>query len=335
MTELRTGWLGLELRSPLVLAASPLSKSPEAVVAAVAAGAAAVIMHSLFEDQFVREQMAAHWFFEARAKRDAKAFGLPRPRAFSFDVSSYLKELEALRGLVDVPVLASMNGTFPGPWLDHAKALESAGASAIELNLYEVVTSAEQEGELLEQRQLEVVEAVTSQVQIPVTVKLMPFYSSLPWFVRRLEQVGARGVSVFNRSYEPACHPLEFADATSLLSTSDDLPLRLHALAILSRSSSLSLSCTGGVHDGMGAARAIMAGAQVVQLASVLLEHGPEYVGVIRAELCTLLEARGYSSSEAARGTRSIGRFVKPDALERLGYANRLESWPVPRSSPQ
>lgn len=334
MTELTTHWLGLELRSPLVLAASPLSKSPKAVAAAVAAGASAVIMHSLFEEQFLRQQLAAHWFFEARAKRDAEAFGLPRPPAFDFDASSYLKELETLRELVDVPIFASLNGTLPGPWLDHAKALEAAGASGIEVNLYEAMTSPDESGEQLEQRQVDVVRIVAKQVDIPVTVKLMPFYSSLPSFVRKLEKAGAEGVAVFNRSYEPATHPLEFADESLLLSKSDELPLRLQALSFLHASTQLALACTGGVHTGLDAARAILAGATVIQVASALLERGPDYVGVIQAELSKWLEVNGYGSINAARGARSMGRFIQPDALQRLGYANRLESWHVPKPTP-
>lgn len=331
MIDLSTRWLGLDLKSPLVVGAGPVSKHPKGVLAAVAAGAGAIVMHSLFEEQFVRDQMSAHWFFEARAKRDAEAFGLSLKQVFSFSADDYLRELESIRRSVDIPVIASMNGTTPGSWLYHAKQIESAGASGIELNLYEAVTSSEETGDLLEQRHASVVKAVTEQVAIPVTVKLRPFYSSLPSFVRRLEKAGARGITVFNRSYEPARDPLEFADDLAFFSTSAELPLRLHALTVLSGSARLSLACTGGVHTGLDAARAILSGAHVVQLTSVLLKNGVAHLRVIEDELRGWLAANGYASSEEARGVRTLRCAHQVSTVPRLEYANILESWPPPK----
>ena len=168
MADLSTSWLGLSLRSPLVVSASPLSKDPGAVAAAVDAGAGAVVMHSLFEEQLVHEQMAVHRFIDARLDMDAEARSVfPTAGMPSADAEPYLLELEWLRKRVDVPVLASLNGTTPGGWTSYARRLESAGADALELNLYEVATSPEEDGAAVEQRQLEVVQSVVTAVKLP------------------------------------------------------------------------------------------------------------------------------------------------------------------------
>jgi dihydroorotate dehydrogenase (fumarate) len=329
MVDLSTTWLGLSLRSPLVVSASPLSRSPDAVAAAVAAGAGAIVMRSLFEEQLVHDQMAAHRFIDARVDLDAETQSVRSGAdAFSIDIEPYLAELEALKQLVDVPVLASLNGTTPGGWTSYARRLEGAGADALELNLYEVATSPDESGAALEQRQLEVVRSVVAAVRMPVSVKLSPFYASLPAFVRSLEQAGARGVTVFNRFYQPDIE-LETLDVDRrlALSTSAELPLRLHALALLSTVTELSLACTGGVHTGLDAAKAILSGAHVVQLASVLLEKGPKHLSVIRYELAGWLNAKGYTSSAEARGVLNLRSAPNPHAWERLNYTQMLDGW--------
>lgn len=333
MVDLHTAWLGLELESPIVVAASPLSDDPEAIAEAVAAGAGAVVMRSLFEEQLTVEQMAAHHFIDAYAEShaEAKTF-LPDVDVFSLGVEPYVRRLERLRKRVDVPVLASLNGVTPGGWTEFASKLEDAGASAIELNLYDVVTSPEETSADVEARQLGVVAAVASSVDIAVAVKLSPFYASLPAFVRRLEQAGARGVVVYNRFYQPDVdlHALD-VDRHLVLSTPNELPLRLHALAVLAPFTMLSLGCTGGVHSGRDAAKAILCGAHVVQLASVILAKGPSYVRVILAELAGWLEEKGYASSAQARGVLRLDSAPDPHAWERLNYMRVLDGW-RPRS---
>ena len=329
MADLATSWLGMALDSPLVVAASPLAGDAEAIVAAVSAGAGAVVMPSLFEEQILAEQMAAHHILDARTDGDAEARSLfPDTGGFSVGPEPYLVQLERLRRRVDVPILASLNGTTPGGWTDLARRLESSGASAIELNLYEVATSPGDPAASIEERQLEVVRAVTGAVRIPVTVKLSPFYTSLPAFVARLADAGARGVVVFNRFYQPDVDLDELdVDRGLVLSTPAELPLRLHALAILSAATSLSLGCTGGVHSGRDAAKAILCGAHVVQLASILLARGPGQVGVIREERDAWLDEKGYRSSAEARGVLSLASAPDPHAWERLNYARVLHGW--------
>ena len=329
MADLATSWLGLSLASPLVVAAGPLSKDPDAIAAAVSAGAGAVVMYSLFEEQLSADQMAAHRFLDVRTDSDAEASTfLPDVDVFSLDAEPYVKQLERLRKRVDVPIIASLNGTTPGGWTRYAKELEAAGASALELNLYEVATSPDEGGAALEQRQLDVVAAVVGAVALPVTVKLCPFYSSVPAFVRRLEKAGARGVAVFNRFYQPDVD-LDALDVDRQLvtSTSAELPLRLHALALLSVQSKLSLACTGGVHTGLDAAKAVLCGAHVIQLASVLLERGPAYIEQIRNELEGWLDTKGYRSIGEARGVLNLRSAPDPHAWERLNYTRMLDGF--------
>lgn len=329
MADLTTTWLGLELRSPLVVAASPISRDPALVKQAVAAGAAAIVMHSLFEEQLAEEQMALHRLLDGQMDMNAEAQSfLPETAQFSLDGEGYLAELAELRAAVDVPVVASLNGTTPGGWTRYAKRLADAGADALELNLYDIATQASETAEAVEDRQLALVEAVVSAVSIPVAVKLSPFYTALPAFVRRLEAAGARGVTVFNRLFEP------HADVDALdvhqeleLSTSAELPQRLQALAVLSTASGLSLACSGGVHDGKHAAQAIACGAHVVQLASALLIHGPRRLTAIKDELADWLDSHGYRSSEALCGVLNLNRAPAPSAWTRLNYIRTLESW--------
>jgi dihydroorotate dehydrogenase (fumarate) len=328
MADRTTTWLGLTLTSPIVVSASPISKDVGAVAEAVAAGAGAVVMASLFEEQITNDQMALHRYFDALSDADAESASLRRADLFPVDGGPHLAHLTALRKRVSVPVVASLNGTTPGGWTSYAKRLEDAGASAIELNLYDVVTSVEETSVVVEGRQLEVVRAVVDAVKVPVNVKVGPFYSALPAFAHQLERQGALGLTVFNRFYQPDVS-LETLDVDRhvTLSTSAELPLRLHALALLSPCVALSLGCTGGVHTGRDAAKAILCGAHVVQVASVLLAKGPGHVATLVAELVAWLDEQGYASVAEARGLLDVRSVPDPHAYERLNYAKMLDGW--------
>jgi dihydroorotate dehydrogenase (fumarate) len=327
--DLATTWLGLRLTSPLIVGACPISDDEGAVADAVAAGAGAVVMRSLFEEQLTTEQMAAHRFVDSHTDMDAEARTfLPDTDVFSLGAEPYLERLRRLRARLQVPVVASLNGTTPSGWTDFARQLEAGGASAIELNLYEVVTSRDEPATAVEARQLEVVRSVVRAVSIPVAVKLMPFYTALPAFVRQLEQAGARGVVVFNRFYQPDVD-LEALDVDRrlVLSTSAELPLRLHALAVLQPGTTLDLGCSGGVHTGLDAAKAILCGAHVVQLASALLENGPAHVRVVLDGLRAWLGEKRYANSSEARGVLGLGSCPDPHAWERINYVRVLDGW--------
>ncbi len=329
MTDLTTQWLGLDLRSPLVVGASPLTDDLDALKACVHNGAGAVVMHSLFEEQLVAEQMAAHRFIDSCINMDAEARSFfPESEVFDMGSGSYLKRLELLQSSLDVPVIASLNGISPGGWTQHARELEDAGASAVELNLYDLATDPSDTATSLEQRQLEVVRSVVEQVTIPVSVKLSPFYSALPAFVAGVEAAGAKGLVLFNRFYQPDMDLDELELSREVvLSTNAELPLRLHGVAMLYGRTSLEMAVSGGVHSGDDAAKAILSGATVAQLVSALLADGPEALARINDELERRLSAMGYDSLAEARGALSMANAPNAQTWERLNYARLLHGW--------
>ena len=329
MVDLSTDWLGLQLRSPLVVGASPLCDDTAAARRLVDAGAGAVVLHSLFEEQLVADQLAAHRFFDSYVDTNAEARSfLPDTEVFAVGAAPILNRITQLQSALDVPVVASLNGITPGGWTVFARYLERAGADAVELNLYDIATDLDETGEQIESRQAEVVSEVVGAVTIPVSVKLSPFYASVPAFVARLERAGAAGVVLFNRFYQPDID-LETLDVDRRLvpSTNAELPLRLHALAILHGRTSLDLASSGGVHHGTDAAKAILSGATVVQMVSALLADGPHHLERIHTELTTWLDDHGYATLVEARGATGLDNVADRRGWERLNYARVLQGW--------
>ena len=334
MADLSTTWLGLDLASPFVVGASPLADDLDALAELVAAGAGAVVLRSVFEEQIVAEQVAIHRFVDSRVDHDAEARSfLPDSATFPVGAEAAVAHLARVRDAVDVPVVASLNGVTPGGWVEIAQNLADAGAAAVELNLYDLATDLDETSADLEDRQLQVVAAVAGTVEVPVTVKLSPFYSALPSFVRRLEHAGAAGVAVFNRFYQPDIDP----DALTLdrhltLSTPAELPLRLHALALLHGRVRLSLAATGGVHHGRDAAKAILCGADAVQVVAALLQGGAPRLAAMHAELAEWVDELGYPHLRDACGAMSLHNVADPHAFERTNYARLLDGWRPPRT---
>lgn len=329
MVDLTTHWLGLTLRSPLVVGASPLCETTAAARRFVEAGAGAIVMHSLFEEQLIADQVAAHRFFDSNVDITAEARSfLPETDVFAVGATPTLDRIAALTDTLDVPVIGSLNGVTPGGWTGYARQLQDAGAAAIELNLYDVVTDASESSAQVEQRQLDVVAEVVGAVSVPVSVKLSPFYASVPAFVASLAAVGAAGVVLFNRYYQPDID-LETLDIDRRLvpSTPAELPLRLHALAIVHGRTDLSLASSGGVHHGTDAAKAILCGADAVQMVSALLVDGPARLAGIHDELTEWLGGRGYRNLPEARGATAYDNVANPHEWERLNYAHLLQSW--------
>ena len=296
MADLTTTWLGLRLASPFIVGASPLADDLDGLRALVDAGAGAVILRSVFEEQIVAEQLAVHRFIDSRIDHDAEARSfLPDSVAFPIGPEPAVAHLVRVRNEVDVPVLASLNGVTPGGWIDIARQLADGGADAIELNLYDLATDLDETSADIEDRQLQVAASVVAAIDVPVTVKLSPFYTALPNFVRRLEHAGVAGVAVFNRFYQPDVDPDTLdLDRHLHLSTPAELPLRLHALALLHGRVGLSLAVTGGIHSGRDAAKAILCGASGVQTVSALLHGGPEELAAMHRDLGTWLDEMGY-----------------------------------------
>ncbi|MCB0972000.1 MAG: dihydroorotate dehydrogenase-like protein [Acidimicrobiales bacterium] len=329
MVDLSTEWLGLSLRSPLVVGASPLCDTVEHAQALVEAGAGAVVLASIFEEQLVADQVAAHHFFDSHVDTDAEAPSfLADTEVFAVSADPVLRRVTKLADQLDVPVIGSINGVTPGGWTTFAQELADAGAAAIELNLYDIATDVDTSGAHLEERQLQVVASVASTVDVPVSVKLSPSYASVPNMVARLSDAGAAGVVLFNRYYQPDID-LETLDAdrTLHLSTSAELPQRLHALAALHHRVTVSLASSGGVHAGTDAAKAILCGAHAVQLVSALLAGGPDALRRIGLELRDWLDEQGYRTLDEARGATSLDNVANPHEWERLNYAHLLAGW--------
>ena len=327
--NLTTTYLGLELPHPFVAGASPMTEDLDKVKQLTDAGAAAVVMHSLFEEQIVAEQRATHEALETSAESSAEALSyFPKPEQFKLGPDEYLEQIRKIKKAVDVPVIASLNGTTMGGWLDYAKMMEQAGADAIELNVYYLATDPGTSGQDIEKRSIEMIGAVNQSVRFPIAVKLSPFFSSLPHFVRQLDGLGVDGLVLFNRFYQPDINVDELEAVRSLqLSNSDELLLRLRWLAILSGRTRASLAVTGGVHTPVDAVKAVMAGAHAVQMVSALLKNGPAYLGKVRDQMAEWMEQHEYDSVEQMRGSMNLSRSPDPSAYERANYMHILKSW--------
>lgn len=327
--DLSTSYLGFELPHPFMPGASPMAQDLDLVRRLEDAGAAAIVMHSLFEEQIVHEQVSTMSFMEDPANSFAEALSyLPEPDTFHLGPDAYLEQLRKIREAVAVPVIASLNGTTRGRWLEYAGLLESAGAHAIELNIYQLATDPHESAATIEKRTTEIVADVRSRVAVPVAVKLSPFYSALAHFAKKLEDAGADGLVLFNRFYQPDIDVEELeVERTLRLSDSSALLLRLRWLAILSAQIDVSFAVTGGVHTVEDAIKSVMAGAHAVQLVSILLEHGPERLAVLRHELETWLVEHEYESLEQMRGSMSLTNCPDAAAYERANYMHILQGW--------
>jgi dihydroorotate dehydrogenase (fumarate) len=330
MRSLTTRYLGLELAHPIVPGASPLADDIDDVLRLEDAGAPAIGMRSIFEEQVALEQMAAYRYMEVPLGAESDGI-FPTTDVFALGLDTYLEQLRRIRERTSLKVIASLNGVTPGGWTEYARRLEVAGAHALELNLYTVPSDARLSAADIEERQIATVRDVTGSVTIPVAVKLSPFYSSLPHFVQALEGAGARAVVLFNRFYQADIDPIRLQAERSLhLSTPEELLLRLRWLAIVSPQTRLDLAASGGVHGPLDAIKAIMAGAHVVQVVSALLKHGAPHLRALVEGLEKFLEIEEYPSVEAMRGNMNHARSPDPQAYERSDYIQLLSSWHGP-----
>lgn len=325
--NLATTYLGLPLSHPVMPGASPLVDDLDTVRRLEDAGAAAIVMHSLFAEQVEAEQLAAHRHMHV-LEGDAEANGRRVDASvFALGVDAYLRQIRRIREAVSVPVIASLNGSSPGPWMDWARRMEEAGAHALELNLYALPTEP-LDGASVEKMQCDIVREVVASVTVPVAVKLSPWYASLPGFVRALEGTGARGVVTFNRFFQADIDPERMELERSMhLSDRHELLLRLRWLAILSPQVKVSLGCSGGVHEPIDVVKAIMAGAHGVQTVSSLLQKGPGHLAKLIAGLRLWMEAHEFDSIDTMRGCMDHARCPDPSAYERANYVRLLQGW--------
>jgi dihydroorotate dehydrogenase (fumarate) len=327
--DLRTTYLGIELPHPLVSGASPLADDLGTVRRLEDAGAAAIVLRSLFEEQIVRDEISAglHLYGAAESYAEALTY-LPKQDVFALGPFEYLDHLRRLRAAVAVPLVASLNGSTLGGWLDYARFLEDAGADAIELNVYRLPVAVGEDAVDVERDTVDMVRAVRQTVSVPLAVKLSPFYTSLPALAVRLREAGADGLVLFNRFMQPDLDVEELKVVPSIeLSDPSELRLRLRWLAILSTSFPGSLAASGGVHDVTGVIKAVMAGAHAVQLVSVILRRGPACLARMRSELAEWLESHEYASLRQMQGSMNLAACPNPGAYERANYVKILQSW--------
>ena len=329
--KLTTHYLGLKLRNPLIVGASPFSDSVHTACQLQDAGAAAIVMRSLFEEQIDAEQRALTHHVEAAAEGSAEATSyFPAFEEYQLAPDLYLKQIAHLKNALSIPVIASLNGCRPGGWTSYAQKFEASGADAIELNLYQLVTDPLLSADEVEADMLETVQSVAKSVKIPVAVKISAFHTSPAQFALALENAGAAGVVVFNRFYQPDLN-LEELEVQAQLKLSDpsELLLRLRWLAILSPHLRGSLSATGGAHSADDVAKAILAGAHTVQLVSVLLKHGPRVLSTLLNGLQHWMGEHNYTTIDEFRGALNLKRCPDPAAFERANYVRILQSWRV------
>lgn len=329
--NLSTTYLGLRLRSPFIVGASPFCENVGAARQLQDAGAGAIVMRSLFEEQIDAEEKALIHHMETPADSNPEATSyFPQFAEYQLSPDRYLRQLEELKRALSIPVIGSLNGARPGGWTDYARRFESAGADAIELNLYQLITDAEMAGDEVEADMVETVRQVAASVRIPVSVKISPFHTSPAHFASMLEYAGAAGIVLFNRFYQPDFN-IEEMEASPQLALSDrsELLLRLRWLAILSPQLRGSLAATGGVHTTSDVVKAILAGAHAVQLVSVLLRHGPRFITTLANGLREWLVEHGYENIDQLRGAMSHRRCPDPAAFERANYIRILQTWKI------
>ena len=326
--DLSTKYLGIDLPHPLMPGASPLAYDLDTVKRLEDAGAAAIVMPSLFEEQLLLEQLATHTSMTAHNESSAEALSyFPDNEDFKLGPDEYLDKVRAIKSQTSLPVIASLNGMREGKWLAYAKLIEEAGADALELNVYYVAMDAAETSDILESRAIEMVKQVKASTKLPLAVKLSPFYTSMVHMADRLVNAGADALVIFNRFYQPDIN-VEELDVTRVnLSSDSELLLRLRWLAILSCKVKASLAVTGGVHTEIDVVKSVMAGADAVQMVSALLENGPEHLMAVRENLEQWLVEHEYDSLDQARGSMNLENCPNPTAYERANYIQVLQSW--------
>jgi dihydroorotate dehydrogenase (fumarate) len=314
-----------------MVGASPLALELDKVKRLEDAGAAAIVMPSLFEEQITREQNGTILDMDLHAESFAEAISyFPTPKDFRLGPANYLEQIQKIKKTVGVPVIASLNGTTPLGWLDYAKQIQQAGADALELNVYFMATDPAESGETLERRTVDLVKAVKNTVKIPVAVKLSPFFSALPHFARSLEAAGADALVLFNRFLQPDIDIENLEVAPSIeLSTPLELRLRVQWLALLYGNLRIPMAASGGVHSSEDVIKAVMAGASGVQIVSAVYKQGPEVFTKFVKGMTQWLSDHEYDSLVQMRGSMSLQKCPNPKALERANYMRVLTGWKV------
>ena len=327
--DLSTTYLGMKLKNPIVVSASPLSRSMESMRQLEDAGASAIVMHSLFEEQITHEAEAFEHYKTYGTESYAEALSyFPDAGDYHLGPEEYLELIAIASVKLEIPVIASLNGVTPGGWTAYAKKMEEAGASALELNVYYLPTDGTMSGVEVEDRYTDMLKLVRSSVKIPVSVKLSPFFSSIPNIAQRLEREGAEGLVLFNRFYQPDVD-LEELDMKPGVGLSDSyanrLPMRW--IGILYGKVKASLAATSGIHTAEDVLKLIMVGADVTMMCSALLMHGPEHIGQVLKDIECWMKEHEYESIEQMKGSLSHKSTAEPSAYERANYMKALNRY--------
>ncbi len=328
--DLTTTYLGLKLRSPLVpSAAQPLTEEIDNVKRLEDAGAGAVVLHSIFAEQLRIEQheLHHHTIYGTDSFAEALTY-FPEPENFKVGPETYLEHIRKAKEMVDIPIIASLNGSRLGDWVDFSKLIQSAGADALELNIYNIPTELHLTGAEVEQNYLDIVEAIRADVTIPLTVKLSPFFSNLANMAAKLDRSGANGLVLFNRFMQPDISPEELEVWPHLtLSNSQEMLLPMRWIAILYGRIDADLAATTGIQKGLDVVKMLMVGARVTHVCSALLRHGIEHLRKIERELIEWMEEHEYESVDQIIGTMSQINVIDPSAFERAQYQKVIQSF--------
>ncbi len=329
MTDLTTMYLGLKLHSPLVASPGPVTGDPAMWRRLEAAGAGAIVLPSLFEEQIEHESFAVEYAISTGADSTGEALSyLPSLDGVRVGPDHHLDLVEDAKAALTIPVIASLNGVSPGGWVRYAKLLAEAGADAIELNLYDTVTDPMTSAAEVERRYMELIEEVKSEIPVPLAVKIGPWFTALAHTAKSFELAGADGLVLFNRLYQPDIDldTLEVRP-TLRLSSSDESRLSLHWIGVLREFVRGSLAASSGVHTGADALKLLLAGADVVMVTSALLRHGPEHLLQIRREMVAWMDERDYDGVRQLRGSVSRANVPDPTVYDRANYFQVLHSW--------
>jgi dihydroorotate dehydrogenase (fumarate) len=330
--DLKTKYLGMELKNPVVPSASPLTEDKDVAKALEDAGASALVVYSLFEEQITHDSGELDHFLSFGTESFAEATSyFPEPEEFKLGPEEYLNHINTLKETVDIPVIASLNGVSAGGWVKYAKNIEEAGADALELNIYYVPTSVELTGEEVEKMYIETLKSVKENLEIPVAVKLSPFFSSLPNMAKKLDEAGADALVLFNRFYQPDFDLENLEVVPNLqLSANWEMRLPLRWIAILYGNVKADLAASSGIQSHLDVLKVMMAGGKVAMIASELLRKGPRRIAEILNDLQSWMEEHEYESIEQMQGSMSQRSVAEPAAFERANYMKTLNSFRNP-----
>lgn len=326
--NITTNYLGLDLKNPIVPSSGPISEDVSKIKALEDAGAAAVVLYSLFEEQIESDSLELHYRTTYHDESYAEALNyFPEPFDYRLGPEEYLEHIRKSKESVDIPIIASLNGKSLGGWIDYAQKIEQAGADALELNIYLLATNPSKPSPWIEKTYIDIVKEVKSNISIPIAVKMHPFFSSVAWMATELDKAGANGLSLFNRFYQPDID-LETLEVVPnvILSSPASMRLPLRWIGILYGKVKADLAATSGIYSEKDVLKMVMAGAKVTHMMSCILKFGPDHITEVLTKLKFWMETNEYESLDQMRGSMSYMNVEDPSQFERANYMKVLHS---------